>query len=145
VAETLWQWRLDLAVAQAQNTQTNRDALCDCLANNGSFATRLQEANMFNSVVRLSVSGELPVQAFGLTIPVKQDMRDCFEQLLNGLSSARWFAVRVSDDTLLLTNSAFATVGTPDWSRADSLQAINDERIANSQQPLLIIPEDTEI
>lgn len=138
---TTWQWRLDLAVAESQNTQTNRDALCDCLANNGSYATRIQEAEMFNRVVRLSVTGALPVQAFGLTIPVKQAMRDCFETFLAGLSSARWFAVRVSDDTLVLTNSAFAVVGTSPWTRNDSLQAINEERIANSQQPLQKIPD----
>lgn len=141
---TLWKWRLDLAAAENQNTPANKNTLSDCLANNGSYATTTDEVKMFDRAVKLSTSGTLPVQARAISVPVKVDMRDCMTAFLDGLSSARWFGVRVSDGVLIATNSLskLAVVGTPDWTRAKSLQAINDERNDNSQPPLQVIPDE---
>lgn len=139
---TQWTHILHFVVVAADNTAANRQAFAEFLANNGSGESVDDEKLMFNTVTRLSVSGNLPAQGYGLSVPVKPAIRQAFENFASTLTNYRYFAVRQSDGVLALTNSAYVSPPVADFGRADVLQAINAERVALGANPWQVIPNE---
>lgn len=143
MAESLWKVRIMLFVRAADNTAGNRQAFGDIFANNGSGETAENEARLFDGAIRLSVSGEFPVQAFGLeTALLTPDMRDDMRVFLDTLPQVRYYVVRNVPGTgftgeLILDNLSDAgrstLVGVVPWdttpfTMADALLDVFTER-----------------
>jgi hypothetical protein len=127
---TQWTHILHMVVLENLNTAQNRQTFADIFADNGSGELDSNEIKMFNSVVKLSVSGSLPAQGFGLSSPVKPAMRSALEAFIETLGNGcRYFAVRQSDNMLVLTNSGVLTPPVANFTRGDVLAAINAERV----------------
>lgn len=129
---TDWKWRIFLFVREADNTPENRQALASIYVNNGGMETLVNELKMFDNVVRFSVSGGLPAQAFGVNTPAKTAMRDDFKTLMDSLTNARYMVVantelpNYADGEYILTNFSIDPVGQiVTWT--DTLTHINDE------------------
>lgn len=126
---TEWTHEAHLIVRASDATTQNRTTLAECLSLNGSLESTVDELKMFDigGVYRFSLSGSLPAQAYGVIMPVKVEMRDCFAAFIPTLTDARYFVIRREDDVLVLTNSGVTVVPQPNWSRAKTLQALNAE------------------
>lgn len=107
---TDWKWKVFLFVRAADATTANKRKFADIYVDNGSLETVTNELKMFDSVVRLSTTGEEPAQAFGINCPAKTSMRDGFRALLDELTDARYAVVantklpNFEDGELVLTN-----------------------------------------
>lgn len=107
---TLWKYRIMLFVRASDVTPANKQAFADIYVNGGSGETIEDEKKMFNTMVRLSTSGEEPAQAFGVSTAAKLSMRDGFKALLDGLTNARYAIVantdllNYADNELMMTN-----------------------------------------
>jgi hypothetical protein len=136
-----------MVVLESLNTAQNRQAFADIFADNGSGELASDEIKMFSSVVKLSVSGSLPAQGFGLSSPVKPAMRSALEAFIETLGNGcRYFAVRQSDNMLVLTNSGVLTPPVANFTRGDVLTAINDERVnVFGLNPWQVIPNEGDV
>jgi hypothetical protein len=143
MTESLWKWRLYLFVRASDNTAQNRQAFGAIFANNTSGESEADEANLFNSVVRLSVSGSEPAQVLGINTAVKQTMRNAMAAFLDTLSQSRYYGVMNIetesnfDGKLIIDNKTAAgqptLVGQSPWDIqpfkwSDALQDLFDER-----------------
>ena len=90
---TEWKWRIYLFVRAVDATPENKAALANIYVNNDSGQTFDDEMRMFLNLTRLSVSGELPVQVFGINTVAKTAMREGFKSLLDTLTNARYAVV----------------------------------------------------
>lgn len=141
---TQWTHTLHMVVLESLNTPANRQAFADIFADNGSGEIAADEIKMFDSVVKFSVSGNLPALGFGLSSPVKVDMRDALQTFIDALGNGcRYFAVRQSDNTLVLTNSGVVSAPVANFTRADVFTSINDERVSLGANPWQIIPNES--
>ena len=99
-----------LFVRAIDATLANKQAFADIFVNNGSGETIEDEKKMFDNTVRLSMNGEEPAQALGVSSAVKLSMRDGLKTLLDGLTNARYAVVantdlpNYDDGELMLTN-----------------------------------------
>lgn len=84
---TDWKYCLYIVVRSDLVTVPRKTALAKLFSDNGSGETEANEAKMFDSAVRLSVSGNEPVQAFGLYTPVKESMRGAIKTLIETLNT----------------------------------------------------------
>ena len=107
---TEWKWRVYLFVRAADVTAVNKSAFANIYVNNGSGESLEDERKMFDSVVRLSASGNEPAQAVGINTVAKTSMRDDFKTLLDNLTNARYAVVAsvelpdYQESELVLTN-----------------------------------------
>ena len=107
---TTWKWRIYLFVRVAVTSATNKTAFANIYVNNGSGESLEDERKMFDSVVRLSVSGDEPAQAVGINTVAKTSMRDGFKSLLDNLTNARYAVVasvelpNYQESELVMTN-----------------------------------------
>ena len=107
---TEWKWRIYLFVRAIDVTASNRSAFANIYVNNGSGESLEDERKMFDSVVRLSASGNEPAQAVGINTVAKTSMRDGFKSLLDSLTNARYAVVAsvglpgYQENELVLTN-----------------------------------------
>ena len=106
---TDWKWRLLLFVPAAAGTAENRTAFAEAFVDNGSGETLEDERKMFDSVARLSVSGNEPVQAFAISTLVKASMRDALKTLIDGIPNAEWYVL--------------ANGGLPSWNGGELIQS----------------------
>jgi len=90
---TKWLWRGYLFIRSVDNTAQNRTDFAQAFVNNGSMETVINERKLFDSAVRFSTTGSLPVQAFGINTAVKKDMRDDLKTILDNLTNARYVVV----------------------------------------------------
>ncbi len=90
---TDWLWRLYIFIRAVDNTAANRTAFASAFVNNGSGETTANERKIFDIVVRLSISGNEPAQAFGVNTAAKLSMRDDLRTLLDGLTDGRYAVV----------------------------------------------------
>ena len=107
---TEWKWRIYLFVRAVDVTVANKTAFANIYVNNSSGETLEDERKMFDSVVRLSASGNEPAQAVGINTVAKTSMRDGFKTLLDNLTNARYAVVasvelpNYQESELVLTN-----------------------------------------
>lgn len=107
---TLWRWRMYLFVRSVDATQANKLVLAHVYTDNGSMESVQDEVRALDHPVRLSVSGELPAQAYGLNTPLKTAMRADMQTFLDGLTNARYVVVantklpNYRDSEFVLTN-----------------------------------------
>ena len=107
---TEWKWRIYLFVRAADVTAANKSAFANTYVNNGSGEMLEDERKMFDSVVRLSASGNEPAQAVGINTVAKTSMRDGFKTLLDSLTNARYAVVasvelpNYQESELVMTN-----------------------------------------
>jgi hypothetical protein len=101
---TDWKWRLMLFVPVTMNTADNRTSFAEVFVNNGSGETLADERKMFDNAMRLSITGTLPVLAYGISVLVKSDMRDDMNAFiddlndgLTGANRAQWYTVANTD------------------------------------------------
>lgn len=95
MADSNWQWYvMGLFVKESDVTPENKAAFAAIFATNGSGETIADESKLFDNVLRLSVSGELPAQVYGLAVPLKPEMREPMEGFLDTLSQSRYYVVR---------------------------------------------------
>jgi len=85
-----WKFRCFLFIRAVDATGANKRALARVYVDNGSGETLEDELKMFDSVVRLSVTGAEPAQVFGINLTAKQTMRDAFINLISGLTQPAW-------------------------------------------------------
>ena len=129
---TDWKWRLMLFIRAIDKTTANRQAFAEIYVNNGSLETLEDELKMFISTVHLSITGEEPTKAFGISTPAKTAMKDEFKILLDGLTNARYAIVANTklpnweDGELVLTNFDVVPNG-QNVSWQDALQFIQNE------------------
>lgn len=90
---TTWLWRIYLFIRQQDNTAQNRTNFANAFVDNGSLETLVNERKLFNSVVRLSISGNEPAQVFGISTVAKTSMRNDLKTVLDGLTNARYGVV----------------------------------------------------
>ena len=90
---TEWKWRIYLFVRAVDVIPANRTAFANIYVNNGSGESLADERKMFDTVVRLSASGNEPAQAVGINTVAKTSMRDEFKSLLDSLTNARYAVV----------------------------------------------------
>lgn len=144
MTETNYKWRTALFVPANQNTPENRTTLANIISA-ASGETVEDERKLFDYAARLSTTGELPVQVFGIDLGVTVDMRDDMRAFLDTLPplQVRYY-VRANttlpqnfDGKLLLTNKDTAgqpdIVGVAPWdtqpfSMQDALADLFDER-----------------
>lgn len=150
---TQWKGRFHGFAAAANNTPENRQTLAEIFANNGSGETVASEKKAFDSVRRYNTTGdpEDPVQIMAISSLIKPVMWNPIKTLWEEtLTNARYF-VTANDvvnylgteyqyGELAETNSEYATTG-EQFSFDDGLDAINAERAAKSQDPMLLIQE----
>jgi len=94
---TAWKWRMFLFVRSVDATAENKAAFGAIFADNGSNESAGDEARAFDAPVKLSTTGELPAQVYGLNTPIKTTMRDALLVFLDGLTNARYVAVANAD------------------------------------------------
>lgn len=110
MAETEWKWRIMLFVRAADNTPANRQAFSQIFVDGGSGESLENEEKIFDSAVRLSTTGQLPAQAFGVSTAAKGTMRTAIKALLDSLTNARYVVVanttlpQYADGELIDTN-----------------------------------------
>lgn len=130
---TLWKWRIHLFVRAADNTAENRTAFAEIFSNNGSLESVANERLLFDTATRLSTSGELPTQVFGISSLVKADMRTAMQDFLDTLSQSRWYAIAAmklpnyAAGDLVADNGGSGTVGEP-FTWQDALDDLYTER-----------------
>jgi hypothetical protein len=130
---TDWKWRLFLFVRAADNTPDNRQAFGHIFADNTSGETVENESKLFDAVTRLSVSGEVPAQVFGINTAVKADMRTALQVFVDTLSQSRYYGVANVDlpqhaaGDLLVANGGSGVVGEV-FTWQDALDDLYDER-----------------
>lgn len=128
-------------IAASEATSAGKTAVGSCLSDWGSLSSIADEIRIFdNGLYRLSVSGELPAQVFGIVIPANCDQKTCLKRFFATLTGTLWFDIN-DDNTLIDTNSTVAVVPAVNWTRAQTLQALNDQRAAESKQPFIVIPD----
>ena len=93
MAETDWKYRIYLFVRAVDATSENKRAFAQIFVDNDGLETLQNELRAFDAPVKLSVSGELPAQAYGLNTAVKPAMRDGLKTFLDGLTNARYVVV----------------------------------------------------
>lgn len=104
MAETLWKWRLLMAVPMIAGTVANRNALADIIAA-GSGESSANERQMFQNVPKLALAATPLVQVgWGLSFPVKQTMRDDLQSLISTINSGQTAQNRIH--WYLLNNDA---------------------------------------
>ena len=90
---TEYKFRLFLFVRKSDANQTNRQALASIYVNNGSGESLADEVKMFDTVVRLSATGEEPAQVFGLNLTAKPAMKDEFIAFVGSLTNPAYIAL----------------------------------------------------
>ncbi len=87
------------------------------------------EREMFS--VRLSISGDEPVQAFGCNTALKLSFVQRWKDEFIDLNSANvtWFLLDAADETLLATNSQTVVVSGQAWTWQDSVNDVGLVRI----------------
>lgn len=141
---TDYKWRTALFVYANQNTPDNRTTLATIISA-ASGETVENERKLFDYAVRLSTTGALPVQVFGIDLGCTATMRDDMRTFLDTLPplQVRYY-VRANttlpqnfDGKLLLTNKDAAgqpdIVGVAPWdtqpfSMQDALADLYTER-----------------
>lgn len=98
-AETDWKWDLYLIVPKASVNASVITTFAQIYVTGGSGETLANEKKCFDSVVRLSLSGAMPVTHYGLSTPVKPAMLAPFVALLNSLSGCSAVGVAHTDLT----------------------------------------------
>lgn len=99
-----------LFIRAADATPANKEAFGAIFANNGGMESAENEAKAFEGPVRLSVSGELPAQAFGVNTAIKAGMQQPLRDFLDTLTNARYVVVanteleNYRDGEFILTN-----------------------------------------
>lgn len=78
-------------------TETNRQTFAEIFANNGSMETVANERKMADSAIRLSTSGALPAQVFGINTLVMTDMGTSLRNFVGALALSRWYVVANGD------------------------------------------------
>lgn len=141
---TEWKWRIYLFVRVVDATPENKTAFAEIYVNNDSGETLEDERKMFDHVVRLSISGNEPAQAYGINTVAKTSMRDEFEILLDSLTNARYAVVAsvelpgYQEHELVMTNFPVTPSGQiVSWNMA--LQYIE------SELGLVVIPPEVEL
>ena len=135
MSETLWKWRMYLFVRAADATQANRQALAQIFVNRGCGETLANEIKMFDGPVRLSTSGALPAQVFGLNTAIRSGMQSDIVAFLAGLTNPRYVVVS-NTARLSYRDGEYITSNFPDpqpdpsgkivtWQR--TLQYLSDE------------------
>jgi hypothetical protein len=94
MADSNWRWILIFFVRADDVTPENKAVFAAIFSDNGSGETYENEAKLFDSVLRLSVSGELPAQVFGIVVPVKPVMREALEDFIETVPQSRYYGVR---------------------------------------------------
>lgn len=94
---TDWKWRLMLFVRAVDVTAGRKAAFGQAVADNGSGEALSEESKMFDSVVKLSISGSAPAQVYGVSMPVKLEMRNALKALLEALPQARYVITANTD------------------------------------------------
>lgn len=84
---TLWLYRLYIVVRADLVTPARKTVVARMFSDNGSLETVVNEAKMLDNAVRLSVSGNLPAQAYGVSTPVQLSMRDAIRDLVVSLNT----------------------------------------------------------
>lgn len=93
-----WKVRIMLFARAVDNTPENRQAFGAIFADNGSMETQENESKLFDGAIRLSTSGELPVQVFGLeTALLLPDMRADMLAFLDTLPQSLYFVIANTD------------------------------------------------
>jgi len=111
---TQWGWRLYLAVRAADNTAQNRQAWGEIFANHDSGESVENEKRMADSAIRLSTSGDEPVQVLVVSSLVKADMRTPLQTLIGGLTQSLWAVVTNPGGLFVASNvGAGGQVGQP--------------------------------
>ncbi len=89
----------------------------------------INEREMFS--VRLSVSGDEPVQAFGCNTALKLAFVQRWEDEFIDLNPAKvtWFLLDAADETLLATNSETVEVSGQAWTWQESIDDIGLVRV----------------
>ena len=108
--KTEWKFRIYLFMRVSDITELVKDDFVSIFVDNGSMESAADERKMFDSVTRLSMSGEEPAQVYGVNTAAKTDMRDGFKALLDTLPDARYVVVAnttlpsYADGEFILTN-----------------------------------------
>lgn len=142
MAESQWKIRIMLFVREVDNTPENRQTFGAIFADNGSGESDANESKLFDTAVKLSVSGDLPAQAFGLeTALLLPDMRDDMRAFLDTLPQVRYYVIANIDtaqnstgDYIDSNKGGFVWEGT--FTMQDALDDIFDER------GLIVIPDE---
>ncbi len=90
---TNWLWRVYLFIRSVDNTLTNRNAFAAAFVDNGSMETMANERKLFGGATRFSLTGNDPVQAFGVNTAAKKEMRDDLKDVLDSLTNGRYAVV----------------------------------------------------
>ena len=104
-----WKWRLYFFIRAVDATAENRQAFAEIFANNGSMETVESERKMVDSAIKLSTSGDLPAQVFGINTLVKADMRTALQAFISSLSQSRWYAA--ANGCLITANGGSGIIG----------------------------------
>jgi hypothetical protein len=127
-------------VRAADNTAGNRQSFAEIYANNGSGESVDDESKLFDSVTRLSTSGEEPAQVLGLNTPVKATMRDAMRSFLDTLSQSFYVVVANVDlpqydkGEFMLSNLIAEWTGEYTWQDAlDYLYAERELRVIEAE------------
>lgn len=91
------------------------------------------EREMFS--VRLSISGDEPVQAFGCNTALKLSFVQRWKSEFIDLNPAKvtWFLLDAADETLLATNSQTVVVSGQEWTWQDSIDDTGLVRIEQEE------------
>lgn len=90
---TVWTRRVFLFIPVTEATPTNRNTLAAIFALY-SGETALNEGKLFDKVIRLSFTGELPALFYGTSFAVEvPDMRDDLITFINGLTQVRYYVI----------------------------------------------------
>jgi len=104
MAETLWKWRLLMAVPIIAGTVNNRNALADIIAAESGESSS-NERQMFQNAVRLALVATPLVQVgWGVSFPVKLAMRDNLQSLITTINAGQTAPNRIH--WYLLNNDA---------------------------------------
>lgn len=138
--ETLWKWRLMMAVPTVAGTLANRNALADIIAAS-SGESSANERLMFSRAVKLAASASPAAQiGWGLSFPVKLAMRDDLQALIVTINQGQtapnrihWYLLNTLTGNTLISssrNSAYVTsrIGQV-WRYSDSLTDLSLVRI----------------
>lgn len=148
MAESNWKIRMMLFVRAVDVTHESKAVFGAIFANNGSGETIVNESKLFDAAIRLSASGELPAQAFGLeTALLLPDMRADMIAFLDTLPQSLYYVIANTElpqffaGELIQDNRDPTLAGVPPWdtevfTMADALADIEDER------GLIVIPDD---
>jgi len=112
-----WKWRLYFFIRAIDATAENRQVFAEIFTNNGSLETVENERKIADSAIKLSTSGDLPAQVFGINTLVKADMRTALQAFIDSLPQSRWYATangdqpNYADGCLIAANDGSGVIG----------------------------------